>query len=195
MLFDGALLALIVGRIAGGRLSRLGDVPLHAPLVFVLAFAIQVGIKLGARAAWPPALAAAPYLHLASYLLLGAGLALNWHLRDLRLVALGVALNFVVIAANLGYMPADLAAARRLGQPRLVADLVEGRAGLNVVAGPRSRLTFLGDRLLLTHPYPRPSLFSVGDVLITLGACLLILRGMGAFGLKPHTPPGAPRAA
>jgi hypothetical protein len=189
MLFDAALLALIVGRLAGGRLRRLGDLPLRCLLCFVAAFALQLAVKLGARAGWHPALAAAPYAHLASYLLLGAGLAANWHLRDLRLLAFGVGLNFLVIAANLGYMPTDLRAVKRLGHPQMAADLARGRTGLNVVADAHSRLAFLGDRFLLPRPYPRPSVFSLGDVIITLGACLLILRGMGAFGLRPPSPP------
>lgn len=184
MLFDGALLALIAGRIAGGRLRRLGRLPLRAPLLFVGALLLQLAVKLGACLGWPVALAAGPYAHLASYLLLGWGLAVNWRLVDLRVVAVGVALNFVAIAANLGYMPTDLRAVRRLGQPQLVADLEQGKVGLNRIADANSRLAFLGDRLVLPKPYPHPSVFSLGDVFITLGACLLILRGMGAFGLR-----------
>jgi hypothetical protein len=186
MLFDGALLALVVGRLAGGRLSRLGEIPLRVPLLFVAAFAVQVAVRLGAR--WQPIAAAAPYVHLASYLLLAAGLGLNWRLVDLRVVAVGVGLNFAAIAANGGYMPTNLAAVERLGHRSLVNDLMAGREALNQVADAHSRLVFLGDRFALPSPYPHPSVFSLGDVFITLGACLLIVRGMGAFRLRPPRP-------
>jgi hypothetical protein len=45
----------------------------------------------------------------------------------------------------------------------------------------RTRLAFLCDRLLIPAPYPRPDVFSLGDVVLTIGVCALIFRGMGSF--------------
>ena len=196
MLFEGALLALVVGRIAGGRLHRLGQVPLRYPLLFVGGLGLKtVAIEVLSRGGLLPAVTAAPYVYLASYLLLIAALALNWHLFDLRIVALGIGLNFLVIAANLGYMPTDVRAVERMGQPQKIAELRAGKIGLSVPADQTRRLTFLGDRFAPPRPYPRRAPFSVGDVFVTLGACLLILRGMGAFGLRLPDSSRAAKAA
>jgi hypothetical protein len=193
MLFEGALLALIVGRLAGGRFHRLGRIPLRYPLLFVAALVLKaLALATPSRGQWQPAAIAAPYVHLGAYALLIAALALNWGVPDLRIIALGVGLNFLVLAANAGYMPTDVRAVERSGQPRMVRELRAGRIGLSVVADEHSRLAFLGDRFVPPRPYPRRAPFSVGDVVITLGACLLILRGMGAFGLRL---PGASRGA
>jgi len=49
LLLDAAVLAIIVGMIAGGRVGRLKELDLRVPWVFVLAAAAQVGLMaLGA---------------------------------------------------------------------------------------------------------------------------------------------------
>ena len=57
MLLDAAVLTIIVGVIAGGRLGRLKDLDLRAPAAFIAAAALQVLLMvLGVRrAAMPPA--------------------------------------------------------------------------------------------------------------------------------------------
>jgi len=186
MLFEGALLALVVGRIAGGRFHRLARIPLRgAVLLFVALVLKAAAMAAPSRGEWQLGVALAPFLHLATYLVLIVALAVNWRLSDLRVVAVGVGLNFLVLAANLGYMPTD----PRAVTPAQRAALEAGRLGLGVVADEHTRLNFLGDRFAPPKPYPRPAPFSAGDVFITIGACLLILRGMGAFGLRPPAAP------
>jgi hypothetical protein len=189
MLCEGALLALVVGLLAGGRLHRLGRVPLRHPLLFVVALLLKaLAMAAPSRSQWALAGAMAPYVHLGAYLLLVIALLLNWRLVDLRIVALGVGLNLLVLAANRGYMPTDLRAVERMGEPRKVADLRAGRIGLSIVADEKTHLNPLGDCIAPPRWYPRRAPFSAGDVLITIGACLLILRGMGAFGLRVPAP-------
>jgi len=187
MLFEGALLALVVGRIVGGRFHRLAQIPLRCPLLLVVALALKAAAMAApSRGEWSLGVLLAPFVHLAAYLVLAVALAINCRLRDLRIVALGVGLNFLVLAANLGHMPTD----SRAVTPRQLADLRAGRFGLSIVADERTRLNLLGDRFVPPRPYPRRSPFSAGDVFITIGACLLILRGMGAFTLRlPASPP------
>ena len=53
---------------------------------------------------------------------------------------------------------------------------------------PHTRLRFLGDVLplpLLRVPPVRPKWYcpgSLGDIFVTVGACAMLLQGMGAFG-------------
>jgi hypothetical protein len=188
MLFDGAVAAIILALIAGGRFSRLTTLDLRWPWVFVAAFGLRLAIVAAGASGWRPGLAAAGPVHVASYVLLLAALVANRHLWPMWIAAAGVAMNCLVIAANGGAMPADAALVRASGQQKILALVEAGRYPTHAIINSSTKLSFLADRYLLPRPYPRPSVFSLGDILITLGVVLLILWGMGAFGWRPHEP-------
>lgn len=186
MLLDAGLLTLIVGLIGGGRPGRLKDLDLRAPAVFILAAAVQVGLLVAAARGSGVGKGVGGGLHLATYALLVFGLWLNRHRWELRVAGVGVLMNLVVIAANGGSMPVDRELALRAGDARLVRLLDSPGYVQHKPMGPATRLAPLGDVLPLPMLVPRPRFFSpgsVGDVLITVGACWLMLTGLGAFGL------------
>jgi len=169
----------VLALLAGGRPRRLARLDLRQPALFALALAMQM-VPLGlSLAGWGWARLAAPALYLLSFLPLLWALWANRHLWPMWLVGLGVALNLSVIAANAGRMPADLEALARTGRADLVALVRSERYTRHAPLSARTRLPFLADVLVLPRPYPRPHVFSPGDVLITLGVCLLIVRGLG----------------
>lgn len=191
MLLDGAVVAVIIALIAGGRFSRLAQLDLRWPWVFVAAFGLRAAVIILGLRGWPPGLAAAPPLHILSYALLLAALAANRRLWALWIAAVGVLMNFVVIAANGGAMPADASLVRASGQGKLLAPVQAGRYPTHALLDASTRLPYLADRYLLPRPYPRPCVFSPGDVLITLGVVLLIFYGMGAFPFRRAVEGGA----
>ena len=174
--------------VAGGRLGRLAELRLRRTWLVAAAVALQVAISpLGA--AIVPA-EAAPVLHVASYVLLGAFVVANRRVPGLALIGLGGAANFAAIAANGGVMPASrsaLAAAGLLG-PGATHD--EGGRFLNSAPVPDARLPFLGDVLAVPASWPLSTVFSAGDVLIVVGAAVLLHRVCGS-----RLAPGARRAA
>jgi hypothetical protein len=189
MLFEGVLLALLIGLLAGGRMHNLDRVDLRAPWLLILAFPIQaVVVKVPADKA-PWLAPAAPFLVVLSYLVLIYALARNWHLWGLRIALLGIALNFLVVAANGGLMPTSIAAVRAVGAGELADQLESGRYGKNAVLTSDTRLPFLADVHPLPWPYPRPCVISVGDVFITIGLALFIFQAVGAFGWRPRPQP------
>jgi hypothetical protein len=192
MLFDGAIAAIIIALIAGGRFSRLAEIGFHCAWVFVAAFALRLGVVVIGVSGWRPGLIAAPALHLGSYVLLLAALVANRRLWPIWIAALGVVMNFAVIAANRGAMPADKSLVRASGQLQALKLAEAGRYPTHTFIDSHTRLTFLADRYLLPRPYPRPSVFSLGDVLITLGVVLMIFQGMGAFGWRVRPLTAAP---
>lgn len=191
MLFDGALLCLVVGRLAGGRFSRLGDLRIRWAWAIFLGFALQAALMLLTRRyGLAPAMRWSGAAAIVSYLFIFIGLAANIRSRYFQVIAVGVVMNFLAVAANGGHMPVDRQALIRSGETQLVTMLDQGRSGKHALLTPTTRLAFLGDRLLLPPPYPRPCVFSLGDIPITLGICALLLAGMGAFGLRTPSPPG-----
>ncbi|HUI87625.1 MAG TPA: DUF5317 domain-containing protein [Anaerolineales bacterium] len=104
---------------------------------------------------------------------------LNRHLPGMPILIVGLLLNFVVIVANGGWMPispqtANLLAGRDVLQ---VMDL-GSRFGEKDVLLPvqNMQLEFLADRFLLPAWFPYKVAFSLGDVLIGLGAFWLLVR-------------------
>ena len=190
MLFEGVLVALLIGIFAGGRLRNLDRLEFHAPGFLVGAFALQailVAVPTD-RVSWLAM--AGPYLVIVSYLLLLYGLARNWHLWGFRLALVGTALNFLVVTANAGYMPTSREALYTIGRGDL-ADLLEsGRYGKNAVLTSDTHLAFLADVHPLPWPYPRPCVYSVGDVFLTLGLVLFSWQALGAFGWRPRSRDG-----
>lgn len=158
---------IVVALLRGGKL-RIEDVGLRAMWVAPAALALQLfsfvapGTLLNAG------------LILTSYSLLVYGLVRNSHLQSLRLVLLGVILNMLVIAANGGRMPVDPRAAQ--ASRVNIESVLAGAEAKHVVAGPETRLSFLGD--VIPVPLVR-RVISVGDIAISLGLFLLIQDLMG----------------
>ncbi|MBN1461368.1 MAG: DUF5317 domain-containing protein [Armatimonadetes bacterium] len=193
MLLDAAVLAVLIGLLVGGRLTRLPELALRAVWVFITAAVVQIGLLVIAAKGVALPNGVAPALYVVSFALVLLGLWLNRRLPGVWLVLLGVLMNFVVIVANGGSMPVDRDLAVRAGDEKLVAMLDSPDYVGHMPATESTRLRPLGDVLRLPMLIPRPRFFSpgsMGDVLITVGACWLILVGMGAFGLRQGEVPG-----
>lgn len=181
------LVALVVGRLAGGTLARLGAVPLRRRRLVVLALAAQL---LGALVGGPAhALGLA-----ASAGLVVAFLVRNRGVRGTGLIALGLLANALVVGAN-GAMPVSEDAAARAGAP--IGSLLAGADPRHELAGPGTRLRLLAD--VVPVPLPRfPVVVSAGDVLVAAGAAQLVVAGMlrqrpvPRLPLPTPVPAGAP---
>jgi len=146
--------------LAGGRLAKLGEVELRGVPCIVGSLVLQVLIVT----IFPGGDATLHRLvHLASYLLAGVFLFLNRRLPGLPLVAVGALSNAIAIFANNGVMPATAAALRAAGEPITTGKYTNS----NVVA--HARVPFLGDIFAIPKPLPLHNVFSIGDVLITVG--------------------------
>jgi hypothetical protein len=159
----GFLVALLSVVVAGGNLRRLGGLEFRGVPVLLAALLVQIVIislvpegNEGAKEA----------VHIGSYLLVFLFLAANVRVPGLWLIAIGALLNFAAIAANGGVMPADPDAVRRAGMEREAGSFQNSREVDD------ARLALLGDRYAIPESWPASNVFSVGDVLIVLGAGL-----------------------
>ncbi|MCL5959536.1 MAG: DUF5317 domain-containing protein, partial [Chloroflexi bacterium] len=104
------------------------------------------------------------------------------HLSAMRLLGLGLILNFIAILANGGYMPVAPESLAQSGYQNLVSVLEPGsRVFLTkdvLIARHEIQLYALGDIFVLPLPKPIASVFSLGDVLIAIGTFLLIQTGL-----------------
>ena len=163
--------ALAVGWARGGSLDRLGALPLRSRRLVVAALLAQlVGTFVGGPF-YPLGL-------LVSAALVVAFLARNRGIRGTGLVALGLLANALVVAVN-GAMPVSAQASARAGVG--TQDLLTGADARHELAGPGTRLRWLGDVVPVPLPL-RPEVVSSGDVLVAAGLGQLVALGMTGAG-------------
>lgn len=166
MFIGCALLACLLSvPVFDGRLGRLADLRFRAGGLAVAALAAQVLI-ISVLPAGDGVLHQA--VHLATYALLAAFLWVNRDVPYLWLAALGGALNLLAIAANGGVMPADPGALATAGVDQKAGDFA------NSTALGHPHLSLLGDVFAVPASWPVSNVFSVGDVVIVLGALLAL---------------------
>lgn len=156
---------LVLGWLAGGSMSRLGDLPLRSARLVVAALITQLAGTLIGGPFYVVGL-------VGSAALVVVFLARNRRLAGIPLVALGLLLNALVVGAN-GAMPVSDAAAARAGVP------LTGLVGdpRHELADSRTRLPWLGDVVPVPLPV-RAEVVSAGDVLVAAGLVQLVLAGM-----------------
>lgn len=163
------LAALGLGWAFGGRLDRLGRLPLRGGGLVVAAFVAQLAGALLGGTAYPVGL-------VVSVLLAGVFLTRNRGIRGTGLVMIGLIGNAVVVGLN-GAMPVSPAAAARAGVS--TQDIASGRDPRHELADRRTRLHGAGDVIAVPLPV-RPQVVSPGDVLVAAGLGQLVVVGMGA---------------
>lgn len=155
------VLAVAASYLRGGRLSRLAEAPLERTWLLLAGLGLQVVVDVAAaRGLLANASTEGWLVLLGSQLLVLAWVAANRHLPGTGLVAIGLALNAVVIAAN-GAMPVAPEALAALG-----AEPGATPTGKHTLLTDATRLPWLADILPLP---PLRAVISVGDIVLAAG--------------------------
>jgi len=180
----GLLVALV--RYRGRVLHQIAAMPLRSAWVAALALALQWPL-LQAHEGPTQSLRVQQALFLLSHALLLIFVWRNRRLTGIQIVGLGVLCNLLVILANGGWMPIT---PETLTQINRGSALEQWQPGLHygyskdiILLREETRLWALSDILALPHPFPRPTAYSPGDLLLALGIIVLFQS------------PGAPSAS
>jgi hypothetical protein len=165
-------LGILAGWAFGGRLSRLADLRLRAIWLFYVAIGLQIVAFPSQTLPWSVGDRLAIGLWLASYACLVVAAACNLRVRGAAVVGLGMASNLVAVLANGGHMPGLPSALRAAGHT------YTGSHNNEVVAS-HPHLAWLVDRWAVPHWIPGGNVYSVGDVLIAVGAVIMVSAAMG----------------
>jgi MFS family permease len=168
MLLAAALLVCIATvPLFGGRLEALAGLELRARWTLIAALGTQMTIVYVVPDAPHTLLSIA---HVGSY---GFAIGFLWANRQvpgLLIIALGGASNLLVIAVNGGVMPASRIALHTAG-----LEDTPGQFASSIAVG-HPKLAFLGDVFAVPASFPVHNVFSVGDMVIVVGAFVLLHR-------------------
>jgi Family of unknown function (DUF5317) len=163
------VIGLVLGVVLGGRLAGLADLQFRwggamflGLLIQVLLFSTPLADQVGA---------AGPPIYVGSTALVLVALLRNWRITGVPVIGVGAISNLSAIVANGGYMPADPGALAAIG-----GNIPTSYSNSTVVAHPA--LQPLTDIFVLPRWLPFANVFSIGDVLIALGVCLVIVAAM-----------------
>ncbi|MYL62016.1 hypothetical protein GLW07_01475 [Bacillus hwajinpoensis] len=177
MVFDGILVAILVGYLRKGSLKGFAYLSFRAGWIFPLLLFIEVLIfSFQSTYAWIGKLSAPLFM-----LIYIVGLTFLWLNRKMNIgimiLFIGVLLNFIVMALNGGRMPVSLESANILDTAYAEA-IKNGLYGKHAVLTDRTALWFLGDVIPITDPYPKDQVISIGDVIMNIGIFIFIQRVM-----------------
>ena len=190
MILIALCLALLMGLVAvGGRVSGLAHVTVKWGWLAPLAFLMQAYlIFFPAETATGP-LSARSLLLMVSHVLLLVVVWQNRELSGVKLIGLGLLLNFLVMVLNGGFMPITPETLAQIGYDGNVARLetgyIVGRTKNVVVESGEARLWFLSDIVVIPRPFPIPAALSVGDLLIVSGVFFFLRESMFYHRTRP----------
>lgn len=163
------LAALLAGGIAGGRISRFSELKLRIPLIFVIAFALQMVVEVGIERNITFISEYPAELYFASYIILIIGLVINITERRTVLLFLGSVMNFLCMATNSFKMPVSVDSLKTIGLTSTAEILKAGNMALYTPMTKETSLSFLGKIIVVPEPFWRPELMSLGDFILYLG--------------------------
>lgn len=183
MILIALCLVFLLGLMAaGGRVSNLAQIKIKRGWLAPLAFLMQAYLIFVPAETARGLLSSRSLILIVSHCLLFVVIWQNRELQGVKLIGLGLLLNFAVIMLNGGFMPITPEALIRTGYDSYAPQLETGyrvARTKNIVMEPgEARLWFLSDILVLPRPFPIPSVVSVGDVVIAAGVFFFLREPM-----------------
>lgn len=174
MIIESLGTSLVVGKLRKGKFSNMKEAEIHKWYLIVSSFLLEFlavyfsskGYEVFSRNVFT--------IHLLSYSLLFIGIYFNMSKNSFKLIMLGTFLNFLVIILNGGQMPVSPEGMIKAGLAEDLGALQAGEVLTHVVLTKDTVLSFLADIFVLPKPYPRPKVFSLGDVFMAVGVFMYI---------------------
>ncbi len=176
MIIEAFVLSLVVAFIRGGKLSRLEELPLRKTYLFLAAFVLAGAIlTLIIRGGDPTLIRYARVVNVLQYVILLWAIAINLHVRHMRIVGIGTFLNFLVLTANGGLMPVSEYAIKAAG----MTEAIRNYAVRHVILTSETRMAFLSDIIpIRLFGKVMSQVASIGDLVIAVGIFLMIQHYM-----------------
>jgi hypothetical protein len=167
------IIAAAVALLTGGRLSNLKNLQFKFTWLVLAAVALKIITNSSLRYTFGISDLLAPKLYMVSLGLVALFVLLNIRLKGLALIGLGLLSNLAAIFFNGGYMPLKREYFLLIATAEELEKINQGLPVYNYIAtGPNTKLYYLSDIFLMPHWIFITKVFSVGDILITIGGCI-----------------------
>jgi hypothetical protein len=178
------LVSVLIGLARGGKLQNLASVPFRWGWLAVAAFGLQIYLIYFPEQVDVRLISLRLGLLALSYALLIVVIWQNRELPGLVILGVGLIANVAVMLLNGGYMPITMEALSQAGLAHNAQNTVNGVRVLfskDIVLTHESTIAWwLSDVFVLPPPFPIPSIFSIGDVLVALGGFRFVQKCMRA---------------
>ncbi|MBM7615397.1 DUF5317 domain-containing protein [Alkaliphilus hydrothermalis] len=175
MIFEALVLGIIVGKIRGGHLKRLGYLSLRFPFVVIMSLILMLTTSIMIAMGNETFIEHRMILYIIIYCLLFTTLFLNLHKKAIWLILIGAICNFAAIVLNQGSMPIDLTLLEDSGFKNLLISINMGALPNYIPLEEAFPLTeYLGKRFITPSFYPLKQVLAVGDFLISIGLLFYI---------------------
>ena len=182
LMLDFILIGILLGILTRGSLKSLSEMQVNAGWVLLAALSAQ----------WIIPMAAASIGGASDRLLLWVAWVLpnlvalavaawNWRTPGFPLVALGILLNMAVVLLNTG-MPVLVSNAVASGATKEAVAQSLAASWLHVPATSDTLALLLGDVIPFPGPWWHRGMLSLGDVILALGAGVVVFMGMHVGG-------------
>ncbi len=174
-LCTSVVLAVLVGLLRGGKWGNLTLYKFNGSWLVLAAILVQVSIFNPWWEKYVNDGMITNLIYCLSIILLIIFILRNFNLTGMRLLGAGIVSNGVVIIANGGYMPSSLNSLKHILSAERIARIENGSALYNIILiTDNTKFKFLCDIFYV----PGINVYSVGDVLVALGAFVVIQQIM-----------------
>lgn len=174
LLVESLIASIVIGKIRGGKLSRISYIRFKKVWLFIIALLIQLGIIVFSSIESSILFNYLKELYIASFILLFIGIIFNANFKSLWTIFIGAALNMVPFIYNNGKIPISIDGLKLAGLSDIAQYVHDGKLALYTPITEATKHAFLGDIITIPAPYPFPQMLSIGDMLIALGLFIFI---------------------
>jgi len=170
------LIAIIIAIIVNKGLRAIEHKKVEQFYLILLGFAIQLVI-FNEKFSYSKLNFLTPILYIYSLFILLIFMVLNLQYKGIKIAGIGFLSNLAVIVSNGGYMPQNLLKLELIGEQEKVELLKQfGHFYNGIVMSPNTHLNFLGDIIVIPKLKFLMGVYSIGDVVITIGITIFIFE-------------------
>jgi hypothetical protein len=173
------ILAIIIALLRGGSLRQFSTIQIRWIPLIIATFGFQYLSFAPFVKPFLPAWASI-VLYILSMALLTLWVAGNWRIPGMLIMATGLLMNFAAITTNGGHMPVSSASVRYSGSISRYESSADHIVNNSIMIDDQVRLWLLTDIFAVPQAIPFANVYSIGDILLTLGASILCYRTIRA---------------
>lgn len=178
MIFEGLVLGIIIGKLRGGKVRNLGKFMFKSSFLLVFSLILQLGTSILISMGYEKAIDNRMMLYIISYIMLFIVLFLNLGRSSVWLILIGSIANFAAIVLNGGSMPIDINILEKMGFENMLESMKIGAMPNYIDINKAHSFTiYLAKRFAGPTWYPFKQVFSIGDIIVSLGL-LLFTQGI-----------------